>query len=69
MLASYLIGVGALVVLVLGWAGVQAAWRRIFSVPAGADALAGKIGCFGCGCDGPCERELRTAAQRVKETS
>jgi len=58
VLASYLVGIGLFVALGVGWAVVQAAWRRSFPEAApGGDALAGRLGCRGCGeCGSNCER-------------
>ena len=49
MLASYVVGLVAVVLLSVAWVAVQSAWRRVFP-PTGADpdALAGRTGCHGC---------------------
>ncbi|MEZ5063612.1 MAG: hypothetical protein R3B81_02705 [bacterium] len=39
----------AVAALVLGWVGVQLAWRRCFPGP-DPDALAERRGCAGCSC-------------------
>ena len=59
MLTSYVVGVAVLVALVLAWAGVQGLWRNSFPEAApGGDALAGRLGCHGCGsCTNDCESQ------------
>jgi hypothetical protein len=58
VLRDYLLGVGLFVGLGVFWALVQAGWRRAFPESApGGDALAGRLGCRGCGeCGSNCER-------------
>lgn len=57
MLASYVTGVGALVVLVAAWVGVQRAWKHTFPErSADPDALAGRLGCHG-DCGDECSEE------------
>jgi ferredoxin len=55
---DYLVGIGVTVVIAAGWLAVQTAWRR--NLPEGerdGDALAGRLGCHGCGeCENDCER-------------
>ena len=45
--------------LLLGWVGVQRAWRREFPARDGedGDALAGRTDCGRCDCSSPCGRE------------
>jgi len=56
---SYVKGVALMVLLTVGWAGVQTAWRRMFrTMSAEPDALAIRSGCGGsCGCTGVSCRE------------
>jgi hypothetical protein len=56
MIASYFTGVAAVTIVVVVWVGVQSAWRRTFREGDGGDpdALAGRLGCHGCGCASPC---------------
>jgi hypothetical protein len=70
VLRDSLVGLGGFLILVVGWVGVQRAWRRIVAGgdPDG-DGLAGKIGCFGCGCEGECERRGRGPRPARKEAS
>jgi len=57
VLTSYAVGLAAMVMLCVAWAGVQLAWRRVFPDDSDdPDALAGRIGCHGCGCTNVCER-------------
>lgn len=69
MLASYLVGIGLFVAVGVGWALVQAAWRRSFPEAApGGDALAGRLGCRGCGeCTSSCERPAAPSAPAASE--
>jgi hypothetical protein len=57
LLASYVTGLVAMVAISAGWLGVQRAWQRAFPDASGdSDALAGRMGCHGCGCADACER-------------
>ena len=57
MLATYAIGVLGIGAVLAVWLGVQRAWARTFPDAAGdPDALAGRLGCYGCRCTGTCER-------------
>ena len=69
VLRDYLVGVGGFLLLIAGWVGVQRAWRRLVAGgdPEG-DGLAGKIGCFGCGCEGECERRRGPASREEKRS-
>jgi hypothetical protein len=59
MLESYLLGIGAVIGLTLGWIAVQTAWSRAFpDATADADVLARRTGCHGCGCSTVCERKV-----------
>jgi hypothetical protein len=50
LLASYALGIAAVVAMALAWVGVQLAWRRVFpDACADPDVLAGRMGCHGCG--------------------
>ncbi len=67
MLASYATGLAALVLVMLAWVVVQGAWRRAFpDASDDADALAGRLGCYGCpqrGSDG-CRHNSACHARR-----
>jgi hypothetical protein len=55
MLLSHGLGLITIVVLVVGWVGVQSAWKKVF--PAGCtdpDVLAGRMGCHGPVCSQDC---------------
>jgi len=69
MWSSYLLAVGLLVGMAVGWALVQRAWRATFPEAApGGDALAGRLGCRGCGeCTSNCERSADGETPRTKE--
>jgi len=69
MWSSYLLGVGLLVGMTVGWVLVQRAWRATFPEAApGGDALAGRLGCHGCGeCTSNCERPGVGETPRAKE--
>jgi hypothetical protein len=57
ILATYATGLGTAIGLALAWVAVQHAWRRTFPERLrDADALAGRIGCFGCLREDECER-------------
>ena len=68
MLTSYGIGLAAIVMLCVGWVGVQLAWRRVFPDASGdPDALAGRMGCHGCGCTNVCEGRASETAGATEE--
>ena len=71
MLTSYAIGLTGIVMLCVAWLAVQLAWRRVFPDASGdPDALAGRLGCHGCGCTNVCEkRASETAAASEEETA
>ena len=59
MLESYLLGIGMVIGLMLGWVAVQAAWGKTFPEEmTDSDVLAHRLGCHGCGCSTVCERKL-----------
>ena len=59
MLESYVLGIGLLIGLMLGWVAVQAAWGKAFpQETTDSDVLAHRMGCQGCGCTTVCERKL-----------
>ena len=67
MLESYLLGIGAIVGLMLGWAVVQAAWGKTFPEAAtDGDVLAHRLDCHGCACSTPCERGLGGLSKEEK---
>lgn len=68
MVATYLTGLAAITVVLVCWLGVQSAWKRVFTDPAGdPDALAGRLGCHGCGCTEPCDDARRGRAGSGEE--
>jgi len=68
MLESYVTGIGAIFVLLLVWVGVQVCWRRVFAdLATDPDALAGRIGCHGCGCESVCEKRATDCAGATEE--
>ena len=69
VLASYALGIGAVVAMSLAWVAVMTAWRRMFRPGAmDPDPLAERLDCHGCGCAGTssCERrsEMPDSAAR-----
>ena len=67
MWQSYLLGIGLVIGLMLGWVAVQAAWGRAFPEAAtDSDVLARRLGCDGCGCSGVCERKLGKVSAEEK---
>jgi hypothetical protein len=71
VLTSYGIGLATIAVLCAAWLCVQLAWRRVFpDVSGDPDALAGRLGCHGCGCTNICEkRASATAGASEEETA
>ena len=68
MLESFATGIFGIIVLSLAWLGVQLAWRRVFpGASADADALAGRLGCHGCGCTDVCEERPPECTGRSEE--
>jgi hypothetical protein len=69
VLTPYLVGAGAVAGLALAWAGVQSLWRLAFPEAApGGDALAGRLGCHGCGsCTNACEGRPADEAGAARE--
>ena len=58
MIASYVIGIGVIVTLMVLWMGVQAVWRKTFSdYISDDDALAHRSGCSNCGCTNVCKKK------------
>ena len=69
MWQQYILGVGALLVVLAAWIGVQRAWRRAFShVSDDPDALAGRTGCRGA-CDriAGCQRACDGGSSKIEE--
>ncbi len=72
MLASYVTGLVAVVLMTLAWVGVQGAWRRVFpDASSDPDVLAGRMSCMGCTGDscmqqdragGACQRHSGSSA-------
>ncbi len=55
---STLIAILVIVFLMVGWAVVQALWRRLFADQiSDEDVLADRRSCGNCGCAGLCERD------------
>lgn len=70
MLSTYGIALSIIVMLCVAWLTVQLAWRRVFPDASGdPDALAGRLGCHGCGCTNVCEKRASEAAGASKEES
>jgi hypothetical protein len=68
MLSSYATGIGAIVVLLMVWVGVQVGWRKVFAdVATDPDALAGRMGCHGCSGEDGCERSAPQCTAASKE--
>jgi hypothetical protein len=59
VIATYTVGLAALVALALAWTLVQQLWVNAFPGESpGGDALAGRLGCHGCGkCTNRCKAE------------
>ncbi|TWT79036.1 hypothetical protein CA13_04330 [Planctomycetes bacterium CA13] len=55
MIESFLKPVIGITLIMGGWLVVQAIWRRFSELPAGADALGGRVGCHSCKCSEPCD--------------
>lgn len=56
MIESMLIGIGVVVLLVLGWIGVQSWWGNVFAdYLTDEDVMAGRTKCSNCGCTSACE--------------
>jgi len=67
-LATYAGGAAAVVVLMLGWAAIQHAWRKTFPERlCDADALSGRMGCHGCARSDDCAHEQRRGDDRAEE--
>lgn len=67
MLESYLLGIGLVIGLMLGWVAVQAAWGKAFpEATMDSDVLAHRLGCGGCGCSTQCERKLGRRSREEK---
>jgi len=68
MLTSYAIGLATIATLCAAWLGVQLAWRRVFPDTSGdPDALAGRLGCHGCGCTSVCEKRASATTGASEE--
>jgi len=68
MLTSYAVGLVAISVLLAAWLAVQQGWRRIFDGDSpDADALAGRLGCHGCGVRDCDERRPPGSAPTAEE--
>ncbi len=46
-------------IILVGWLLVQRRWRSVVGVSDEEDALAGRLGCHGCGCKSPCEDKMK----------
>ncbi len=67
MLEGYLLGIGVVIAVTLGWVAVQAAWAKTFpEATADADVLADRLGCHGCGCSTVCERKVHRVSTQEK---
>jgi len=68
VLQHYVIGVGAILMLMVAWIGVQTAWRRVFPATDGdPDVLAGRMGCHGCEDSDHCDRKHENGMCSVEE--
>lgn len=57
---SFIIGIGGVIVLMLGWVVVQCYWGKSFSEEiSDEDVLADRRSCSNCGCSIPCNNALR----------
>jgi hypothetical protein len=56
MVVSYATGIGALLMVLIGWVAVQNAWRRAFPGASDPDALAERTGCQRTRCADACDR-------------
>ena len=70
MLTSHAIALLLLVLVAVGWVGVQNAWRRAFpSACSDPDVLAGRLGCHGCdstnGCGGAAAGRAGSAEEEI----
>lgn len=58
MIKSFIIAVGALILLMVVWVAVQKLWGDTFSdYISDEDVLAGRGGCGNCGCTTACEKK------------
>ncbi|MCO6477306.1 MAG: hypothetical protein J5I94_11825 [Phaeodactylibacter sp.] len=58
MIGSFLIGIGGMIFLMIGWALVQSLWRKSFSdYISDDDVLADRRSCGNCGCTTICENK------------
>ena len=70
MLTSHATALLLLVLIVVGWVGVQNAWRRTFpGACSDPDVLAGRLGCHGPGCSEKCDRRTSDRAGSEEEWS
>lgn len=70
MLTSYAVGLLGIALLAAAWLAVQLAWRRAFPDARGdGDALAGRLGCHGCGALECGEKRCEHAAPAAEEDS
>jgi len=70
VLTSHAMGLVLLVLVAVGWVGVQNAWRRVFpSACSDPDVLAGRMGCHGPGCSHDCDRRTSDRAGSEEELS
>ena len=55
-MSTYLIGIGGIVGLMVGWVLIQSWWRNTFSEHiVEEDVLAGRTKCSNCGCTTVCQ--------------
>ena len=68
MLTNYGIALSTIFLVCVAWLTVQLAWRRVFPDASGdPDALAGRLGCQGCGCTKVCEKRASETAGASEE--
>jgi len=70
VLTTHAIALVLLVLVVVGWVGVQNAWRRAFPASCSdPDVLAGRLGCGGPGCSEKCDRRTADRAGSEEDRS
>ena len=68
-MASYIIGIGSVVFLMIAWIAVQFLWRRVFADHVtDEDALAGRTSCGNCGCTTVCSKHTTGITDKKDST-
>jgi hypothetical protein len=65
MIELWIKAVVGVTAILCGWLAVQQVWRHNARLPAGQDALSGRLGCHGCDCHQRCGNEEHGTDQRV----